>query len=94
MFDPESQNIECPQCLLGKIYSDREIGYYCMYCGHQFSNVDMEVLIEKIALTSRSAQKSGSSRKKPAAEIRELPARKTKAKHISRDVIEYRKPEQ
>jgi hypothetical protein len=94
MFEPECQNIDCPQCLLGRIYFDREMGYYCMLCGHEFSAVDMEVLIEKIALTSRPAQKSESSRKKPAAEIRELPSRKAKAKHVSRDVIDRKKPEQ
>jgi len=94
MFEPECQNIDCPQCILGKIYFDREAGYYCMLCGREFSVMDMEVLIEKIALTSRPAQKSEISRKKPAAEIRELPARKAKAKQISRDVIERKKPEQ
>ena len=93
MFDPEYQNIECSQCLLGKIYFDREIGYYCMYCGHQFSAVDMEILIEKIALKSRSAQKSGSSHKKPVIEIKELPPRKIKVGHISRDVIKSKKPD-
>ena len=94
MFEPECQNIDCPQCLLGKIYFDREMGYYCMLCGHVFSVVDMEVLIEKIALISRPAQKSEISRKKPAAEIRELPAHKAKSKHIRRDVIEPKTPEQ
>ena len=91
MFEPECQNIDCPQCLLGKIYFDREMGYYCMLCGHEFSAVDMEVLIEKIALTSRSAQKSGSSHKKPVVEIKELPPRKAKVEHISRDVIKSKK---
>jgi len=94
MFDPECQNIDCPQCLLGKIYFDRQMGYYCMLCGHEFSAVDMEVLIEKIALTSRPAQKSERSRKKPAAEIMELPARNAKTKHIRRDVIGRKTPEQ
>jgi len=94
MFDPECQNIDCPQCLLGKIYFDRQMGFYCMLCGHEFSAVDMEVLIEKIALTSSPAQKSERSRKKPAAEIMELPARKAKAKHIRRDVIDRKTPEQ
>ena len=93
MFDPECQNIECPQCFLGKIYFDREIGYYCMYCGDQFSAVDMEILIEKDALTSRFAQKSGSSYKKPVLEIKELPPRKAKKVHISRDVIKSEKPD-
>ena len=94
MFEPECQNIDCPQCLLGKIYLDREMGYYCMLCGREFSVIDMEVLIEKIALTSLPAQKSERSWKPPAAEIRELPAHKTKATHIRRDVIERKKPEQ
>ena len=93
MFDPECQNIDCPQCFLGKIYFDREMGSYCMLCGHEFSTVDMEVLIEKIALTSRPAQKSESVRKTPTVEIRELPARNSKAKHIRRDVIGRKTPE-
>ena len=93
MFDPECQNIECSQCLLGKIYFDREIGYYCMYCGHQFSAVEIEVLIEKIALQSRPAQKPGSGRDKPVVEIRELPPRKAKVEHISRDVIKSEEPD-
>ena len=93
MFDPECQNIECPQCLLGKIYFDREIGYYCMYCGDQFGTADMEILIEKNALTSHFAQKSDNSRQKPAIEIRELPPHKAKVVHISRDVIKSEKPD-
>jgi len=93
MFDPECQNIECPQCFLGKIYFDREIGYYCMYCGDQFNAVEMEILIEKNALTSCSAQKSGVSDKKPALEIKELPIRKSKKVHISGDVIKSEKPD-
>jgi len=95
MFEPECQNIECPHCFFGKIYFDSEIGYYCMYCGHQFNQfntVDMEVIIEQIAIMSRSEQKSDSSYKKPVIEIRELPPRKTKVKHISHDVIKSKKP--
>jgi len=94
MFDPECQNIDCPQCLLGKIYFDRQMGCYCMLCGHEFSAVHMDVLIEKSALTSPPAQKSERSLKKPVAEIRELPARKAKSKHVSRDVIERKELEQ
>jgi len=93
MFEPECQNIDCPQCFLGKIYIDREMGYYCMLCGHEFSAVDIEVLIEKIALTSRSAKKSGSSHKKPVVEIKELPPRKVKVEHISRNIIKSKKPD-
>ena len=93
MFEPECQNIDCPQCFLGKIYFDREMGYYCMLCGHEFSAVEMEVLVEKIALTSLQEQKSERRRKNPTAEIRELPAHKAKANHISRNVIEPGNPE-
>jgi len=93
MFDPECQNIECPQCFLGKIYFEREIGYYCMYCGHQFSTVELEVLIEKIALKSRTAQKTGSGRDKTVLEIKELPPRKVKVEHIRRDVIKSEGPD-
>ena len=70
------------------------MGFYCMLCGHELSAVDMEVLIEKIALTSRPAQKSESGRKKPAVEIRELPAHNAKTKHIRRDVIDRTTTEQ
>ncbi|MHC4203628.1 MAG: hypothetical protein ACYSTT_03190 [Planctomycetota bacterium] len=93
MFDPECQNIECPQCFLGKIYFDREIGYYCMYCGDQFDAADMEILIEKNALTSRFLQKSDDNLKKPALEIKELPPRKVKVVHISRDAVKSEKPD-
>jgi hypothetical protein len=94
MFEPECQNLDCPQCLVGKIYFDRQIGYYCMLCGQEFSTIDIEVLIEKTALTSRPAQKSGKGRKKSTVEIRDLPARKAKAKHVSRNVIRRNKPKQ
>ncbi len=92
MFDPECQNIECPQCFLGKIYFDHEIGYYCMYCGDQFNAVDMEILIEKNAVMSNSGQKSDSSLKMPAVEIKELPPRKAKKVHVSDDVSKSEKP--
>jgi hypothetical protein len=93
MFEPECQNIDCPQCLVGKIYFDREMGYYCMICGHVFSTTDIEVLIEKVTLTSGPAEKSEFSRKKPIVQIRELPAGKAKANRISRDIIEPEKSE-
>jgi hypothetical protein len=93
MFDPECQNIECPHCFLGKIYFDREIGCYCMYCGDQFSSVDMEILVEKNALSSHSVQKSGYSLEKPAVQIKELPPRKSKVVHISGDAVKSNKPD-
>ena len=93
MFDPECQNIDCPECNLGNIYFDREIGFYCMLCGREFSAVDMEVLVEKIALTSHPVRKPGSGGRKPAGEIRELPARNVKTQHISRDIVDRKTPE-
>jgi len=94
MFEPECQNIDCPECLRGKLYFDREIGYYCMLCGHEFSTDDMEMLIEKIELTSRSGQQPVQSPKTPIVEIKELHSHKGKHKHIKRDVIGHKNTEQ
>lgn len=91
MFEPECQNIDCPQCFLGKIYFDRDMGYYCMLCGHEFSAVEMKILIENKAMTSSPAQKS---KRKPHLQIKELSAREAKAKHIRPDIIEHKKPQQ
>ena len=94
MFEPECQNIECPQCFFGKIYFDSEIGYYCMYCGDQLSPEDMEILMGKNALSSFSEQKLGGGHKKPFIEIKELPPRRAKKMHISRNVIKSEESEQ
>ena len=76
------------------MYFDREIGYYCMSCGHEFS-------AKEIALTSRTCSSkrpsmcnSGKSGKMPIVEIKELHPRKAKVKHISHDIIEQKKAEQ
>jgi len=69
------------------------MGFYCMLCGREFSAVETEVLVEKDVSSARPAQKSETSRKKHAAEIRELPARKAKEKHVSPRVIEHKTPE-
>jgi hypothetical protein len=93
MFEPECQNIDCPKCCLGKIYFDRQIGYYCMLCGYAFGATGIEMLIGKITLTLGPAEKLENSPRKSIVEIRELPAGKTKTKLISRDVIGPGKPE-
>jgi len=94
MFDPEYQDIDCPRCLNRRVYFDREIGYYCMSCGHELNADEIVMLIEKIALTSRSIHNSGKSERKPTAEIKELPARKAKkVEHARHDIIERKKPE-
>ena len=94
MFEPECQNIDCPECLLGKVYFDREIGYYCMLCGHEFSTDDMELLVEKVALTTRSMQQPDKRPETPIVEIKELPARREKTRHVKRDVIGRNNSEQ
>ena len=95
IFDPECQNIDCPECLHGRIYYDRVIGFYCMPCGHEFSTEEIVMLIEKSALTSQSIQDSGKSGRKPIAEIKELPARQVKKRErLTYDVTELHKPEQ
>ena len=47
MFEPEDQHITCPQCRNREVYFDREIGYYCMFCGRQISIEEIKVLIEQ-----------------------------------------------
>lgn len=94
MFEPECQNIDCTECLRGKIYFDREIGYYCMLCGRQFSTDDMELLVEKAALTSRSIRQPDKRPETPVVEIKELPARGKKTRHVKRDVIGRKNSEQ
>jgi DNA-directed RNA polymerase subunit RPC12/RpoP len=94
MFEPEHQDIDCPKCLHRRVYFDREIGYYCMSCGHELSTKEMFVLLEKSALTSRPTSNSGKSGKKPAALITELPPpRQARAERISHDINERKKPE-
>ena len=93
MFDPECQNIDCPQCLRGKIYFDREMGYYCMLCGHEFGAADVEMLIEKTALTTNPARKSKCGQGKSVVQIRELPAETAETKHISRNIPNHGKTE-
>jgi len=93
MFEPECQNIYCPQCLAGKIYFDREIGYYCMLCGRRYNAADVEMLVEKAALTGRPAQESEMGRKKSTVEIKDMPPQRAKVEHISRDAVNRNKPD-
>jgi hypothetical protein len=69
------------------------MGYYCMLCGRRYSAADIKFLDEKTALTGCPAQKSDTDRRRPAVQIRELPARKSETKHISPSVIRDNKPE-
>lgn len=89
MFEPECHNLDCPECLHGRVYYDRPIGFYCMPCGHEFSTEEVVMLIIRAAITSRSMQNSDKSGRKPIMEIKELPPRNTnKAEHLTHDVTE------
>ncbi len=46
MFEPEYQNMACPKCRRRKVYFDREIGYYCMFCGHEVHAEEIESLVQ------------------------------------------------
>ncbi len=46
MFEPEYLNLTCPKCHALEVYSDREIGFYCMFCGRQFSAEEIQLLME------------------------------------------------
>ena len=46
MFEPEYENITCPKCYHREVYFDRQMGHYCMFCGHQFSTEAIEALLE------------------------------------------------
>ena len=82
MFEPEYLDAACPRCLHRRVYLDRQIGYYCMACGHELSTRETVALIEKIALTSRLAHNSDKTDKKPLTEIKELPSRKSKVEIV------------
>lgn len=45
MFEPEHVNVTCPKCHRPEMYFDRETGFYCMFCGQQFSREWMEQLM-------------------------------------------------
>ena len=95
VFDPDSQEIDCPKCIQRRIFFDREIGFYCMSCGSRFSTQEIAVLIEKAELTSPSISHSGKSDKKHVPEISDMPSHKArKTEHVSQDVKGHRESNQ
>ena len=93
VFDPEYINLDCPRCHLRRIYFDRDIGYYCMSCGHQFSSENIVMLIEKAERMSQPIPAPDSNVIRPP-EIKELPAAKAKkTKRAKRNAIERDKSE-
>ena len=95
VFDPEYQNLDCPKCHLRRIYLDKDIGYYCMSCGHTLSVDDIVLLIEKSQKTSQPIPTSEESETIPPMEIKEMPSPKAKEpKRARRDVSERDPSEQ
>jgi hypothetical protein len=79
MFEPEHLDSDCPKCFQRKVYLDREIGYYCMSCGHEFSADEVTILLEKISRAPLPMHTpSVQSKKQPVTVIKELSTRKKK----------------
>ena len=96
MFDPEYQDIDCPSCLRRRVYADREIGFYCMSCGHLLSADEALMLIGQSVLPSRTMPKPGMGPRKLIVEIREMrPARRTpREEHARHETMEGEQAEQ
>ncbi|MBN2315563.1 MAG: hypothetical protein JXM79_16665 [Sedimentisphaerales bacterium] len=89
VFDPEYIDLDCPQCHVRRIYFDRDIGYYCMSCGHPFSCEDILMLLAKDERTSQPIPAPDKSVIQPPPEIKELPAAKAKkSDRVKRDATE------
>ncbi len=95
MFDPDHKDIGCPKCLRRKVYFDRKIGYYCMFCGYELSVDEALFLIEKMTSISRSTHVPGKGASAPIVEIKERRARREKTEHASpgSDITQQRKPD-
>ena len=85
--------MNCPKCLHQRVYFDREIGYYCMSCGHEFTAKEIASTSGTRSSKQPSTRDPSKSGKKPIVEIKELRPRKAKAKHISHDITEQEKAE-
>jgi DNA-directed RNA polymerase subunit RPC12/RpoP len=94
VFDPEYIDLDCPHCHLRRVYYDRDIGYYCMSCGRQFSTENILMLLAKAERTSQPVPQPDKSVKKPPAEIKELPISKAKkSRRAKREASEQDKSE-
>jgi hypothetical protein len=90
VFDPEYKDLDCPKCHQRRIYFDRDIGYYCMACGHELSHEQIYLLLEKAQRMSPSIPAPDKSEVQPPVEIKELPPTKTKeTKRADRELSEH-----
>jgi hypothetical protein len=70
LFDPEYKDIDCPNCHQQRVYFDREIGYYCMFCGHLLSNQEIHVQMAKRAAGIKQVPRSEQKKEIPILEIK------------------------
>ena len=92
VFEPEYENLDCPQCHRRRIYFDREIGFYCMSCGQKLNLDEITMLIQKAERMSQPTHTPDKSETKPPMEIKEVPAPKAKdSEHARRDVAHHKK---
>jgi hypothetical protein len=85
MFDPEHKDIDCPKCFRRKVYFDRKIGYYCMFCAHELSADEALFLIAKTTSTSSPAPYSSRPARSPIVEIKGPQRRTDQPDHVSPD---------
>jgi len=83
MFDPEHIDIGCPKCLRRRVYLDRKIGYYCMFCGYELGIDEALFLIAKAAARLKGTHVPSDRAPRPIVEIREHPARREETKHTT-----------
>lgn len=75
--------MECPKCFQPKVYFDRKMGYYCMFCGHELSVADVLLLMEKMVPALEPAHVWAKALGPTILEIREQPARRSGIENIS-----------
>ena len=83
MFDPEHKDIDCPKCSRRKVYFDRKIGHYCMFCAHELSAEEVLFLIEKTTSTSSPLTDSSRAARAPIVEINGPQRRTAQPDHVS-----------
>ena len=85
MFDPEHKEIDCPKCLRQRVYFDREIGCYCMFCGHLLSAEEVLVQTDRLSAGAPPTPRSDKKEKTPIIEIKESRSAKTRGRHVAQE---------
>ena len=75
--------MDCPKCLRQKVYFDREIGYYCMLCGHELSFQEALLLMEKMVPVLEPAHYPVRSAQAPIVEIKDDRTHRSATEHIT-----------